>query len=84
METTFVLSAIIGSLISGAVVGAIPAICGAKKQKLKLGILGFFTCVICSFLLGLLLSVPACAVFLYLIFKPEKKGPDDTNTPNPF
>ena len=65
----FTLGAIIGSIISGALVGAIPAICGAIKHKIGLAIGGFFACIAGAFLLGLILSVPICALFLYLIFK---------------
>ena len=65
----FTLGAIIGSIISGAIIGAIPAICGAIKHKIGLAIGGFFACLAASFLLGLILSVPVCAIFLYLIFK---------------
>ena len=68
------IGAIIGSLISGAVVGAIPAICGAVKHKIGLAIGGFFACVVASFLLGLILAIPVCALFLFLIFKKNKKN----------
>ena len=61
----------LGALIAGLLVGMIPAICGAIKQKIGLAIGGFFACVVANIVLGLLLSVPACAVFLYLIFKKE-------------
>lgn len=69
---------VIGSLVMGAVIGAIPAICGAVKDKLKLALLGFIACLISNFILGLILSVPVCAVFLWLIFKKEKEqtGPE--------
>ena len=70
----FMIGAIIGSLISGAVVGAIPAICGAVKHKIGLAIGGFFACVVASFLLGLILAIPVCALFLFLIFKKNKKN----------
>ncbi len=68
----FVLGALIGSILSGAVVGAIPAICGAIKHKIGLAIGGFFACLVGSMLLGLILSVPLCALFLFLIFKKPK------------
>ena len=68
----FTFSVIIGSILSGAIVGAIPAICGAIKHKIGLAIGGFFACLVASLLLGLILSVPTCAVFLFLIFKKEK------------
>ena len=70
----FTLGAIIGSIISGAIVGAIPAVCGVIKHKLGLAIGGFFACLVASFLLGLILSVPVCAIFLFLIFKQPKKA----------
>lgn len=66
--------AIIGAIIMGAVIGAIPAICGAIKGKLSLAVGGFFSCLIASLLLGMLLSIPVCAIFLYLIFKKDKSS----------
>ncbi len=79
----FVFGAIIGSLISGAVVGAVPAVCGAIKQKIGLAVGGFFACLVSSLLLGLILSVPVCALFLFLIFRTPKPSNPDTpdNTP---
>ena len=68
----FIFGAIIGSIISGALIGAIPAICGAIKQKVGLAIGGFFACLVSSLLLGMILAVPVCAVFLFLIFKKDK------------
>ena len=68
---TFVYDAIIGALITGAVIGAIPAICGAVKGKIKLAVLGFIACVFSALLLGMILAIPVCAVFLWLIFKKE-------------
>lgn len=69
----FTLGTIIGSIISGAVVGAVPAICGAIKHKIGLAIGGFFACLAASFLLGLILSVPTCALFMFLIFRNPKQ-----------
>ena len=60
---------ILGALITGLVIGAIPAICGAIKQKIGLAVGGFFACLGAGLLLGALLAIPVCAVFLYLIFK---------------
>ncbi len=70
--SAFAFGAIIGSLLSGAIVGAIPAICGAVKHKIGLAIGGFFACLVASFLLGLILSIPTCALFLFLIFRKAK------------
>lgn len=64
-----ILAPIIGSIIAGVIVGAIPAVCGAIKGKIGLAIGGFFACLVSAFLLGLLLAIPVCAVFLFLIFR---------------
>ena len=76
----FMFGAIIGSIISGAVVGAIPAICGAVKHKIGLAVAGFFSCLVASFILGLILAVPTCAVFMFFIFKKSKSA--ESNTAN--
>lgn len=73
----FMFGAIIGSIMSGAIVGAIPAICGAIKHKIGLAVGGFFACLVASILLGLILSVPTCAVFMFFIFKKPKQKNDN-------
>lgn len=65
----FTFGAIIGSIIIGALIGAIPAICGAIKQKPGLAIGGFFACLVSGLILGMIFAIPVCAVFLFLIFK---------------
>lgn len=61
--------AVFGALLSGVIVGAIPAIAGGVKGKLGLGLGSFVCCVIGSLILGMLLSIPICVVFMFLIFK---------------
>lgn len=63
------MDAILGALIAGALIGAIPAICGAIKGKMGLAIGGFFACLVAGLALGMILAIPVCAVFLFLIFK---------------
>lgn len=58
---------ILGSLLAGAAIGAIPAIYGGVKGRLGLGIAGFFACIFSSLILGLLLSIPTAGVFVYYI-----------------
>lgn len=70
-------SVIFGALLFGLVIGAIPAIAGATKGKLGLGLGGFVSCVVGSLILGMILSIPACAIFMYLIFK---KADNNTET----
>ena len=65
----YTLGAIVGSIITGLIIGAIPAICGVIKGKIKLAVIGFFACLLSAFILGLILALPVCLVFLWLIFK---------------
>ena len=71
MESEY-LPALFGALISGLIIGAIPAIAGAIKGRLGLAIGGFFACVVASLLLGMILAIPACSIFLFFIFKNKK------------
>lgn len=75
----YAIGAIIGSIVSGAIIGAIPAICGAIKGKINLAIIGFFACLVASFILGLILAVPVCAIFLWLIFKKDNTQGNSDN-----
>lgn len=72
-------SVIIGALITGAIIGAIPAICGAIKGKVQLAIIGFFACLLSGLILGMILAIPVCAVFLWLIFKKDKSQENQNN-----
>ena len=51
----------------GILVGIIPVVIGAIKQRLGLGIGGFFACAISGLILGLLLAVPVCGFFVWKI-----------------
>ncbi len=73
-----VLASLLGSIFGGVIIGAIPAICGAIKHKKTLAIAGFITCIVASLLLGLILSLPTCIVFLVFIFMKSK--PSDNST----
>lgn len=60
-----------GALLGGLIIGAIPAIAGGVKGKLWLGLGGLAACVVGSILLGMILSIPLCAIFMYFIFKKD-------------
>ena len=62
----------LGALIAGLIIGAIPAISGAVKGKIGLAIGGFAACVVANLILGMILSIPVCAVFMFLIFRKTK------------
>ena len=77
--SAYTMGMIFGSFVSVAIIGAIPAISGAVKGKLNLALGGFFACIVASFILGLFLSVPVCAIFMYLIFKKDKTEEKNKN-----
>jgi hypothetical protein len=58
-----------GALAVGLILGAITMITGAKKNKPGLGFLGFLSCIVSSFILGAILAVPVCGVFIWLVNK---------------
>ncbi len=69
MVTIAQLLTLLGFLFAWGCFGAIPwgcitLICGIIKQKIKLGLGGFFACMALGFL-----ALPVCAVFVALIFK---------------
>jgi len=59
-------------LINGAiglVIGLIPLILGIVKKKARIGIYGLLASTVGGALLGLLLSIPAAVIFVWLILK---------------
>lgn len=75
----YMSNVILGAIIMGAIVGAIPAISGAVKGKIGLGIGGFFACLAGSLILGMLLSIPLCALFMFFIFKKTNSNGTQSN-----
>ncbi|MCR5641534.1 MAG: hypothetical protein K6G04_09310 [Lachnospiraceae bacterium] len=74
--TAYSIGRIAGALVMGALLGLVPLISGIKKQKIGFAIGGFFACVVAGFLLGIILGLPVCALFTFLILR-------DTNQTNP-
>jgi hypothetical protein len=66
------LNFVLIGLFAGLLVGIIPAIYGAAKKKIGIGILGFFACTIAGAVLGLLLAVPCAAIFIWYIAKGDE------------
>ena len=59
-------------LINGAigfVIGLIPLILGIVKKRARIGIYGLLASTVGGALLGLLLSIPAVVIFVWLILK---------------
>jgi hypothetical protein len=53
----------------GLVIGLIPLITGIVKKKVRLGVYGLLASTVGGALLGLLLSIPAVVIFMWLILK---------------
>ncbi|MBR6401154.1 MAG: hypothetical protein IKS17_08055 [Firmicutes bacterium] len=77
-NTAFRIGMIVGAVCVGIITGLIPLIVGLRKDKTGLAIGGFFSCLVSGLLLGLILALPCCGVFTYLILKEKKEEkPDD-------
>ena len=77
------MDVIIGALYAGVITGGCAVICGAIKGKLGLGLGGFFCCLVSAILLGFILAIPVCAIFLWQIFKKEPKNNYENSAPPP-
>jgi hypothetical protein len=64
---------LISALIIGVVCGAVPAITGALKEKLEIGMFGFLASVVSAVILGFYLSVPTAIAFTYFIVRRPKQ-----------
>jgi hypothetical protein len=63
----YAFGVLVGSLIAGVVCGLWPLCVGLSQNRPIMGTVGFFTCIPCGFLLGLLLALPVAFVFKLLI-----------------
>lgn len=73
---TFIIAQILGALLVGALIGAVPLIMGLIKGQNKLAIGGFIACLIGSFVAGFFLSIPLCILFVILIACADRKNGD--------
>ena len=65
----------ISALITGAMIGAVPLMCGLMNGKKNLGIIGFFVCLAAYWMVGLFFALIACLIFVYFILKEKKADP---------
>ncbi len=63
----------LGCLV-GLLCGAIPAIVGALKSRLGIGLMGFVGCSFAGCAFGLLGGIPLAAIFTYLAAQPDSGG----------
>ena len=77
---------LLGSLAAGAICGLWPLCAGLSRGRPLMGVIGFFACIPCGFLLGCLLALPAAFVFKTLISAlPTPRPADDDEFPDaPF
>jgi hypothetical protein len=74
---------IYGTLINagiGFVLGLIPLIAGLVKRNIKFGILGFFCSIVGAAILGIVLAVPASAIFTWLIVRGPRPAVDNPSS----
>jgi hypothetical protein len=74
----FILYAILANGVIGGILGLIPLIAGIKKGKRRLGFLGLAASAAGGLLLGLILSVPAAAIFTWLILRHKDTAPSQS------
>jgi len=69
-----------GMLLTGGIgfaIGLVPLILGIVKKKIRLGVFGLLASTIGGALLGLLLSVPAVVIFVWLILARQDSSATD-------
>ncbi|MDC7293267.1 MULTISPECIES: hypothetical protein [unclassified Butyrivibrio] len=82
-SSAYAIGAVVGSLVMGIVLGLVPLITGIKKQKVGLGVGGFFACLVGAFVLGILLGAPLCGLFMFLILRKPKDAQNDQSVQFP-
>jgi hypothetical protein len=65
----FLFGTLAGSIVIGALIGAIPAIVGVIKRQYGFAVSSFFVSIIASLVYGIILSVMSSIIFLFFIYK---------------
>lgn len=73
----FKVGMVAGALFVGLLTGLVPLIVGLRKNKLGLAAGGFIACIVSGLLLGLILALPCCGIFTFLICRNKEEKPDD-------
>ena len=69
---------IIGGLLMGALCGLGPLIAGRRRGFKKHGIAGFFTCVLCGGILGILLAGPVALIWTVILLTKQRGNSRDS------
>jgi hypothetical protein len=56
----------------GLVLGLVPLVAGIIKKKVRLGFFGLLASAVGGAILGIFLSIPAMAVFTWMILRPSE------------
>lgn len=80
----YAFGAIFGSLVVGVITGTIPLIIGINKKQLGFGIGGFIFCIVSGLILGLILAIPVCILFVWLISNASKKQKNSAQKKCPY
>lgn len=79
-DLSFYFGMVTASIFIGCITGAIPLFTAVfKGRRIWIGIAGFFVCLVVSFIGGLLLGIPASAIFTYFIMRPLPNNKDTKN-----
>lgn len=81
-NTEAIVYATIFNTILGIVLGLIPLILGFFKKERSYGVFGFLGSTIGGAILGLFLSVPIMAIFIWLILRRPKNAPVEVKVVN--
>lgn len=66
-KTPYRAGVFLGSLITGLIIGAVPLIVGALKNKLGIGFLGLLACIVAALIGGLIIGMPLMGIFIWWI-----------------
>ena len=76
MSEALLYVAIRGALV-GFLLGLVPLITGIIKKKVKVGAIGLLVTTLGGALAGIIISIPAMAVFTWLILREQVVAPND-------
>jgi O-antigen ligase len=71
----------LGGAVVGFLLGLVPLIVGIIKKKVKTGVIGLIVSTLGGALLGVFISIPAMAIFTWLILREQVVATDAVASP---
>src|SRR6187401_2163881 len=71
----------LGGAVVGFLLGLVPLILGIVKKKVTTGVIGLIVSTLGGALLGVFISIPAMAIFTWLILREQVVATDAIATP---